>query len=104
MSCSRRVELRLHSQRLDNKGYHWSGQTAKASDHTDTCRPRRRRSVNASAAHGLQDQLICLRSPGLTSAGGEEKVVLINATYLKAHRTASSLRAKEWGPATSEGV
>ena len=33
---------------------------------------------------------------GLASEGGEEKVVMIDATYLKAHRTASSLRAKVW--------
>lgn len=32
---------------------------------------------------------------GLASEGGEEKVVMIDATYLKAHRTASSLRAKK---------
>jgi transposase len=32
---------------------------------------------------------------GLASEGGEEKVVMIDATYLKAHRTASSLRASE---------
>ena len=32
---------------------------------------------------------------GLASEGGEEKVVMIEAAYLKAHRTASSLRAKE---------
>jgi transposase len=31
---------------------------------------------------------------GLASEGGQEKVVMIDATYLKAHRTASSLRAK----------
>ena len=35
---------------------------------------------------------------GLGSAGGEEKVVMIDATYLKANRTASSLRAKTYGP------
>ena len=29
---------------------------------------------------------------GLASGGGEEEVVMIDATYLKAHRTASSLR------------
>jgi hypothetical protein len=29
---------------------------------------------------------------------------LIDATYLKAHRTASSLRAKKGGQATSAGV
>ena len=34
---------------------------------------------------------------GLASEGGEEKVVMIDATYLKAHRTASSLRAKKGG-------
>ncbi|WP_278184857.1 transposase [Salipiger marinus] len=32
---------------------------------------------------------------GLASDGGEEKVVMIDATYLKAHRTASRLRAKK---------
>jgi transposase len=31
---------------------------------------------------------------GLATEGSEEKVVMIDATYLKAHRTASSLRAK----------
>jgi len=35
------------------------------------------------------------------SAGGtERKTIMIDATYLKAHRTASSLRAKKGGPAT----
>lgn len=34
---------------------------------------------------------------GLASAGDEEKVVMIDATYLKAHRTASSLRRKREG-------
>ena len=32
---------------------------------------------------------------GLASAGAERKTVMIGATYLKAHRTASSLRAKK---------
>ena len=41
---------------------------------------------------------------GLASEGGEEKVVMIDATYLKAHRTASSLRAKKGGLTTSAGV
>ena len=41
---------------------------------------------------------------GLSSDGGEEKVIMIDATSLKAHRTASSLRAKKGGPAASEGV
>lgn len=31
---------------------------------------------------------------GLASEGAEQKSVMIDATYLKAHRTASSLRAK----------
>lgn len=31
---------------------------------------------------------------GLASDGGEEKVIMIDATYLNAHCTASSLRAK----------
>jgi transposase len=34
---------------------------------------------------------------GLASEGGEEKTVMIDATYLKAHRTASSPRAKKGG-------
>ena len=34
---------------------------------------------------------------GLASAGGEEKVIMIDPSYLKAHRTASSLRAKKGG-------
>jgi len=41
---------------------------------------------------------------GLASEGREEKVVMIDATYLKAHRTASSLRAKKGGPMTSAGA
>ena len=32
---------------------------------------------------------------GLASKGGQEKVVMIDATYLKAHRTASSLRIEK---------
>jgi transposase len=41
---------------------------------------------------------------GPACEGGEETVVMIDATYLKAHRTASSLRAKKGGPTTSAGV
>ena len=43
---------------------------------------------------------------GLASEGGEEKVVMIDATYLKEHRTrtASSLRAEKGGLTTSAGV
>lgn len=41
---------------------------------------------------------------GLASRGGDEKVVMIDATSLKAHRTASSLRVKKGGAATSAGV
>ena len=32
---------------------------------------------------------------GLASEGTQEKTVMIDATYLKAHRTASSLRVKK---------
>lgn len=35
---------------------------------------------------------------GLASEGAEQKTIMIDATYLKAHRTASSLRAKTYGP------
>ena len=38
---------------------------------------------------------------GLARDGGEEMTVMIDATYLKAHRTASSLRAKKGGPMTN---
>ncbi len=41
---------------------------------------------------------------GLASKGTEQKTVMIDATYLKAHRTASSLRAKKGGLTTSAGV
>jgi hypothetical protein len=34
---------------------------------------------------------------GLASDGGEEKVVMIDATYLKAHRTATSMAAYKGG-------
>ena len=38
---------------------------------------------------------------GLAAEAVERKTVMIDATYLKAHRTASSLRAKMGAPATS---
>ena len=41
---------------------------------------------------------------GLASEGTEYKTVMIDATYLKAHRTASSLRTKKGGPTISAGV
>ena len=34
---------------------------------------------------------------GLASEGGQEKVVMIDATYLKAHRTATSMAVKKGG-------
>ena len=34
---------------------------------------------------------------GLAAEGTETKMIMINATYLKAHRTASSLRVKKGG-------
>ena len=34
---------------------------------------------------------------GLAANGGEEKTVMVDATYLKAHRTASSLGVKKGG-------
>ena len=36
---------------------------------------------------------------GLASRGTERKTIMIDATYLKAHRTASSLRVKKGVPA-----
>ena len=41
---------------------------------------------------------------GLASEGTDQKIIMIDATYLKAHRTASSLRAKKGGPTTSAGA
>lgn len=41
---------------------------------------------------------------GLASEGGDQKTIMIDATDLKAHRTASSLRARKGGLTTSAGV
>ena len=41
---------------------------------------------------------------GLASEAPVPKTVMIDATYLKAHRTASSLRAKKGGPQTNGGA
>jgi hypothetical protein len=41
---------------------------------------------------------------GLASNGTGQKTVMIDATYLKAHRTASSLRAKKGGQTISAGA
>ncbi len=40
----------------------------------------------------------------LASKGTEQKTIMIDATYLKAHRTASSLRAKKGGLTTGAGA
>lgn len=41
---------------------------------------------------------------GSASEGGEEKVVMMDATCLKAHRTASSLRSEKGGSTINAGV
>jgi len=41
---------------------------------------------------------------GLASKGSEQKTIMIDATYLKALRTASSLRSKKGGPTTKGAV
>lgn len=41
---------------------------------------------------------------GLASEAAVPKTVTIDATYLKAHRTASSLRSKKGGPTTNGGA
>ena len=41
---------------------------------------------------------------GLAPRGTVQRTIMIDATYLKAHRTASSLRAKKGGQKTSAGV
>ena len=41
---------------------------------------------------------------GLASEAAVPKTVMIDATYLKAHRTATSLRLKKGAPTTSGAV
>ncbi len=41
---------------------------------------------------------------GLVSGAAVPKTVMIDATYLKAHRTATSLRSKKGDPMTSGAV
>lgn len=41
---------------------------------------------------------------GLAAEGTENKTIMIDATYLKAHRTASSLRAKKGGAGGRSGA
>ena len=41
---------------------------------------------------------------GLAAEAVVPKTVMIDATYLKAHRTATSLRVKKGGPTTNEAV
>jgi transposase len=41
---------------------------------------------------------------GLASEGTEHKTIMIDATYLKAHRAASTLWAKKGGPMISAGA
>ena len=41
---------------------------------------------------------------GPVSEAAVPKTVMIDATYLKMHRTATSLRSKKGGPATSGAV
>ena len=41
---------------------------------------------------------------GLAAESSEQKAVMIDATYLKAHRTASSLRVKKGGAAALSGA
>ena len=41
---------------------------------------------------------------GLAAEGTENKTIMIDATYLKAHRTASSLRAKKGGADARSGA
>lgn len=41
---------------------------------------------------------------GLAAEGTENKTIMIDATYMKAHRTASSLRAKKGGAGGRSGA
>ena len=51
-----------------------------------------------------QSRVFARMMEGLASEGTEQKTVMIDATYLKAHRTASSLWAKKGGQMTRAGV
>jgi len=48
--------------------------------------------------------VFALMMEGPASEGTEQKTIMIDPTYLKAHRTASSLRTKNGGQAISAGV
>ncbi len=41
---------------------------------------------------------------GLASESGNQETIMIDATHQKAHRTATSLRAKKGSPTISAGV
>ena len=41
---------------------------------------------------------------GLAAENAEHKTIMIDATYLKAHRTASSLRVKKGGAGARSGA
>ena len=47
--------------------------------------------------HADIDRLIAAMMAGLAAEHGEEKTVMIDATYLKAHRTATSMAVKKGG-------
>ena len=53
--------------------------------------------MNEMCLHGetlALDLMFARMMEGLSSAGADRKTVMIDATYLKAHRTASSLAVK----------
>lgn len=56
--------------------------------------------LEAVGRHGVFARMM----EGLASEVTKQKTVMIDATCLKAHRTALSLRAKKGGPTTSAGV
>ena len=60
-------------------------------------------SLAASCRHCSENPLI----PAVqisADASGDQKTIMIDATYLKAHRTTSSLRVKKGGLMTNVGV
>ena len=58
-----------------------------------------------NGGEGWSDKGVCARiMDGLASEAAVPKTVVIEATYLKAHRTATSLRSKKGGQATRGAV
>ena len=53
--------------------------------------------ANATGSSRHEQGIFAQMMVGLAAEHGEEKTIMIDATYLKAHRTASSLGVKKGG-------